>query len=167
MAEQIVFYVLSSIVILGALGVVLNKNAVHSSLLLGASLAGVGGLYALLGWDFLFAAQIMVYVSGIAVLIMFVVMLLGRASDLHLRQVNDFWIAALIVCLVAGFGLWKMGSGLTHVRIAAPASPSTKALGLLFMGDDLVAFELVSVLLTAALLGAVLFSHSESAEKSR
>src|SRR6185312_4639737 len=107
MIEQIVFYSLSALVLLSALAVVLHRNTVHSSLFLGLSLAGVAGLFASLGADFLFAAQIMVYVSGIAVLVMFVVMLLGRASDLHLRQVNEFWMAALLICAIASAGLLR------------------------------------------------------------
>ena len=101
MIDQIVFYSLSALVLLSALAVVLHRNTVHSSLFLGLSLAGVAGLFACLGADFLFAAQIMVYVSGIAVLVMFVVMLLGRASDLHNRQVNELWMAALLICAIA------------------------------------------------------------------
>ena len=88
MIETIAFYSLSALVLGSALGVVLHRNTVHSSLFLGLSLAGVAGLYALLGADFLFAAQVMVYVSGIAVLVMFVVMLLGRASVLVISMHN-------------------------------------------------------------------------------
>ena len=108
MLDQIVFYSLALLTLGSALAVVLHRNTVHSSLFLGLSLAAVAGLYASLGADFLFGAQIMVYVSGIAVLVMFVVMLLGRASDLHLRQVNERWMAALLVCGVASVGMFKV-----------------------------------------------------------
>ncbi len=163
MLEHIVFYSLSAVVLLSALAVVTLKNTVHSSLMLGLSLAGVAGLYAALGADFLFAAQIMVYVSGIAVLVMFVVMLLGRASDLHLRQVNEYWVAALAVCGVAGVGLLRLAGARSGTLSAAPAHPATQALGRLFLGEYLLPFELVSLLLLAALLGAVFFTHKESA----
>jgi len=88
MLQQIVFFSLAAVTVLSALAVVTMRNTVHSALFLGLTLGGVGGLFAMLGADFLFAGQIMVYVGGIALLVMFVVMLLGRASDLHLRQVN-------------------------------------------------------------------------------
>ena len=81
MIEQIAFYSLSTLVVLSALAVVLHRNTVHSSLFLGLSLAGVAGLFALLGADFLFAAQIMVYVSGIAVLVMFVALVIGTLNE--------------------------------------------------------------------------------------
>jgi NADH:ubiquinone oxidoreductase subunit 6 (subunit J) len=167
MIEQIVFYSLSTLVLLSALAVVLHKNTVHSSLFLGLSLAGVAGLFAALGADFLFAAQIMVYVSGIAVLVMFVVMLLGRASDLHLRQVNEFWMAALLICAIASVGLLKIARSHAGTLAAAAPSPSTRIIGKLFLGDYLVPFELVSLILLAALLGAVFFSHSDRAEAAK
>ncbi|MFI5361911.1 MAG: NADH-quinone oxidoreductase subunit J [Elusimicrobiota bacterium] len=164
MIEQIAFYGLSTLVLLSALAVVLHRNAVHSSLFLGLSLAGVAGLFALLGADFLFAAQIMVYVSGIAVLVMFVVMLLGRARDLHNRQVNEFWMAAFLICAIASAGLLKIARSYAATRAAAPPEPSTRVIGKLFLGADLVPFELVSLVLLAALLGAVFFTHSERTE---
>ena len=163
MIELAVFYSLSALTLLAALGVVLHRNAVHSSLFLGLSLAGVAGLYASLGADFLFGAQIMVYVSGIAVLVMFVVMLLGRASDLHLRQVNDRWPAALLVCGIGGAGLIKIASSFTQTGAAGPARPGTREIGRLFLSAWLVPFELISVVLLAALLGAVFFTRAEKA----
>jgi NADH-quinone oxidoreductase subunit J len=164
MIEQIVFYSLSTLILLSALAVVLHKNTVHSSLFLGLSLAGVAGLFAMLGADFLFAAQIMVYVSGIAVLVMFVVMLLGRASDLHLRQVNEFWMAALLICGIASVGLLKIARSYAGTFVTVAPQPSTRIIGKLFLGDYLVPFELVSLILLAALLGAVFFTHSERRE---
>lgn len=164
MIETILFDSLSALVLLSALAVVLHRNTVHSSLFLGLSLAGVAGLFALLGADFLFAAQIMVYVSGIAVLVMFVVMLLGRASDLHLRQVNEFWMAALLICGVAAAGLLKIARSQAGVLSAAAPTPSSRIIGKLLLGDDLIPFELVSLILLAALIGAVFFSHADRPE---
>ena len=163
MLEQIVFYSLSTLVLLSALGVVLQRNAVHYSLFLGLSLAGVAGLFASLGADFLFGAQVMVYVSGIAVLVMFVVMLLGRASDLHLRQVNERWMAALLVCAVASVGLLKIARLSSATVATAAARPGTHDIGRLFLGQWLVPFELISLVLLAALLGAVFFTRTENA----
>ena len=164
MFESIAFYALAALVLSSALAVVLHRNTVHSSLFLGLSLAGVGGLFALLGCDFLFAGQIMVYVSGIAVLVMFVVMLLGRASDLHLRQVNEFWMAALLICAIASGGLYKIAHAFSRTVSSTIPSASTNSIGLLFLGEYLVPFELVSLVLLAALLGAVFFSYVDKNE---
>ncbi len=162
--EAIVFYSLSALVVISALGVVMHRNTVHSSLFLGLSLAGVAGIFASLSADFLFAGQILIYVSGIAVLIMFVVMLLGRASDLHLRQVNNQWLAAVLICCISMVGLWRVASSFSGSTVTTAAQPTTKLLGQLMMGDYAVPFELVSLVLTAALLGAIFFSHVEKPE---
>ncbi|MBI4371975.1 MAG: NADH-quinone oxidoreductase subunit J [Elusimicrobia bacterium] len=164
MLEAIVFWSLAGLVLLSALAVVTLRNTVHSSLFLGLSLAGVAGLFASLGADFLFAAQIMVYVSGIAVLILFAVMLLGRASDLHLRQVNDLWPTALLVCVVAGAGLFKVAAFFEGIVALEPPAPGTRAIGRLMLGDCLLPFELVSLALLAALIGAVFFCRSGGEE---
>lgn len=161
MFEQVVFYSLAALTVISALLVVSMRNTVHSALFLGLSLSGVGGIFALLGADFLFAAQIMVYVGGIAVLIMFAVMLLGRASDLHLRQVNNQWLAGLLICGVAGVGFFQIARQLKKIAPAVAPQATTTPLGLLFLGDYAVPFELISLVLTAALLGAIFFSATE------
>lgn len=159
MIEQFVFYSMAAVVLIPALLVVTLRNTVHSSLFLGLSLAGVGGLFAALGADFLFAGQILVYVTGIAVLIMFVVMMLGRFSDLHLRQVNRQWLAGLVLCAISFAGLLHVARAVSGApRVTAPA-PTTDSIGRLMMGDFAVPFELISVVLLAALLGAVFFSR--------
>ena len=159
--ESIVFYSIAALVLAPALLVVTARNTAHAALCLGLSLAGVAGIFALLAADFLFAAQILIYVSGIAVLIVFVVMLLGRASDLHLRQVNNMWLAALLVCAISSAGLWRVARSFPGLAAPAKALPTTRPLGLLLLGDYAVPFELVSLVLVAALLGAVFFSHQE------
>jgi NADH-quinone oxidoreductase subunit J len=161
MLEHIIFYSLAAVVVLSAFAVVTMRNTVHSALFLGLCLAAVGGLFAMLGADFLFAAQVLVYVGGIAVLIMFVVMLLGRASDLHLRQVNNQWAAALLIVAIAAVGLWRVAHSYGPTPIPGAPEATTRGLGRLLMSDYAIPFELVSLVLTAGLLGAVFFSHVE------
>ncbi|OGR89887.1 MAG: hypothetical protein A3J74_04665 [Elusimicrobia bacterium RIFCSPHIGHO2_02_FULL_57_9] len=155
------FYSMAGLALISALLVVTLRNTVHSALFLGLSLAAVAGLYAALGADFLFAGQILVYVGGIAVLIMFVVMLLGRASDLHLRQVNNQWLAGLLVCAVSLTGLWRIIKVFSNVLAKAAPVPTTRPLGIFMMRDYALPFEIISLVLTAALLGAVFFSCAE------
>jgi len=163
MLESVVFYSLSAVILGSALCVVLLRNVIHSALFLGLSLAGVAGLFMTLGADFLAAAQILIYVSGIAVLILFVVMLAGRASDLLLRQVNEQWAAALVVCgiLVATVSRYLVPFRL--LGAAAPQRPTTETLGRLLLGTLAVPFELISIVLMVALVGAVYFSKTETA----
>lgn len=161
MLEHVIFYSLAAVVLGSALAVATMRNTVHSALFLGLCLAGVAGLFAQLGADFLFAGQILVYVGGIALLVMFVVMLLGRASDLHLRQVNNQWMAALLICAISAIGLWRVAHSLATMPPPSPMAPTTHRLGQLLLGDYALPFELVSLVLTAALLGAVFFSAPE------
>lgn len=162
MIEQIVFYMLASVILLSALGVVLMRNVMHSALCLGLCLAGVAGIFASLGSDFLFAAQILVYVGGIAVLILFVVLLAGRASDQVLRQINEQWMAAALIC---GIFLWSFAraagqfAGLT-LR-SEPAATTLSIAGLL-LGEYAVPFELTSLILLASMVGAVLFGRRKA-----
>lgn len=167
--EALVFYSMASVVLLSALAVVTMRNTVHSALFLGLCLAGVAGLFAALGADFLFAGQVMVYVGGIAVLVIFVVMLLGRASDLHLRQVNNQWLAGLLICGITLAGLAKIvrlfaARTVGSPGVSAPAQPTTRPLGLLLLGDYALPFELISIVLMAALLGAIYFSKTEASK---
>lgn len=160
--EQVVFYSLAAVILIPALLVVLLRNAVHSALFLGLSLAGVAGIFALLGADLLFGGQILVYVTGIAVLIMFCVMLLGRTSDLHLRQTNRQWAAGLLLCAISGMGLYHVARAYSKTASQTAAAPTTHGIAGLMLGDYAVPFELISIVLLAALLGAVFFSRVET-----
>lgn len=161
MLEKLVFSSLAGLTLLCALAVVTVRNTVHSALFLGLSLAGVAGLFATLGADFLFAGQILIYVTGVAVLVMFVVMLLGRASDLHLRQVNVQWPAALLICAISMFGFWRALSQFAGRQASAPTAPTAHGLANLLLTEYAVPFELISLVLLAALIGAVFFSQVE------
>jgi NADH-quinone oxidoreductase subunit J len=156
-----VFYALSLLTLASALGVVLLRNTLHSALLLGLSLLGVAGLFATLGADFLFASQILVYVGGVALLMLFVVLLAGRSGELRLRQVNDMWMGALLVCAFIFWALRRFSVPYLGLKASSPALPTTAGLGRLLLRDLAVPFELVSVLLIAALAGAVIFSKAE------
>ena len=157
----LVFTALAAVTLLSALGVVLLRNVLHSSLLLGLCLAGVAGLYASLGADFLFAAQVLIYVSGIAVLVLFVVLLAGRHSELHLRQTNRNWLPALFIVGFIVWGLSKFIASFRGLSAPSPMRPTTKLLGELLMNDYAAPFELISLILIAALIGAIVFSKSE------
>jgi NADH:ubiquinone oxidoreductase subunit 6 (subunit J) len=160
--EHFVFYTLAGITLLSALGVVLMRNVLHSALLLGLCLAGVAGLFGSLASDFLFAAQILIYVGGIALLVLFVVMLSGRASELHLRQSNELWPGVLVVCGVLLYSMSRYIRSYGGARVAAEARATTGELGRLLTGDLALPFELISLVLIVALIGAVLFSRPET-----
>ncbi len=158
------FCFLSALVIIPAILVVSMKNVFHSALWLIVSLIGVAGVYAMLAADFLFAVQLLVYVGGIMVLLLFVVLLSGKPSDWAGKQNNEkAWLAALFsVFLVAAIGstvaVWPM-----VVQSKIP-QPTTGALGKLLLNEMLLPFELISLVLVAALIGAIYFSVRTSKE---
>ncbi len=163
MTEQIIFYLLAAVITLAALGVVLLPTLMHSALCLGLCLAGVAGIFASLGSDFIFAAQILVYVGGIAVLILFVVLLAGSASGRITRQINAQWLPALLLCGLFGWAFLKI---VAHFSFGlAPQSapePTVRALAGLMLGDYAVPFELISIVLLASMTGAVLFGRRKA-----
>jgi len=146
-------------VVVPAVFVVTVKNVFHCALWLIVSLLGVAGIYAMLAADFLFAVQLLVYVGGVMVLLLFVVLLSGKPSDWIGRQVNEkTWLAALFSgFLVAAVGSVVAGWPISSSAVAQPAV-TTRGLGHLLLTDMLLPFEFISLVLIAALVGAVYFS---------
>lgn len=160
--DCIAFTLIAAVTLLSAVAVVTLRSVLHSALFLGLCLAGVAGLFASLGADFLFAAQILIYVSGVAVLVLFVVLLAGRQSELMMRQTNKQWLPALAVAGLALWALSRVARGFSETFPSADPQPTTRPLGMLLMGDYALPFELVSLILIAALIGAILFTLPET-----
>jgi NADH-quinone oxidoreductase subunit J len=156
-AEAVVFYVLAALTVGSAAVVVLARSLIYSAFALLFTFVGVAGLYLLLGADFLAATQLLIYVGGILVLLLFGVMLTHKLYDLDLRSEVTQFLPGLIVSigLFAVLALtalrtdWALGAG------RAP-SPTTRDIGQLFMGRYLLPFEAASILLLVALMGAAM-----------
>ena len=159
MIESVIFYFLSTITIVPAIFVVTMKNVFHSALWLIVSLLGVGGMYALLAADFLFAVQLMVYAGGVMVLMLFVVLLSGKPTDWQGSQINDKWWGAVlfsaffIAIVSAVVASWPLANRKIEPTV------TTGALGKLLLGDMILPFEVIAVVLVVALIGAVYFSQ--------
>ena len=158
MLETAIFYALAALVIVPAILVVTVRNVFHGALWLILSLSGVAALYAMLAADFLFAVQLLVYVGGVMVVLLFVVLLSGKPSDWAGRQVNEkAWAAGLFslflaAALVSAILRWPI------VSAALPARATTGPLGALLLNEMVLPFEFISLVLVAALVGAVYFS---------
>ena len=158
--SSIVFYAFAAVLIASAIWVVTSRNTFHSAVALTLALAVVAGLFALVGADFLAASQLLVYVGGIMIIMLFVVMFSQRPLDALQRQTNSQWpwgllFAIAIACrLVMSFREFYRGIG-----TPGAVAPTSAALGRLLLGDLLIPFEAVSLVLLAALVGAVLFSQ--------
>ena len=155
--EAISFYVFAAVTVASAAVVVLARSLIYSAFALLFTFFGVAGLYVLLGADFLATTQLLIYVGGILVLLLFGVMLTHKLYDLDLRSEVTQFPAGLIVSgglfaiLVITFNKteWAGGPG----RLPAP---TTAEIGRLFMGDYILPFEAASVLLLVALIGAAM-----------
>jgi len=154
--EAVVFWVFSIVTVASAAVVVLSRTLIYSAFALLFTFFGVAGLYVLLGADFLAATQLLVYVGGILVLLLFGVMLTHKIYDLDLRTETAQFAPGLIVAV----GLFVILSA-TAVRtrwmdLPRPPAPTTREIGRLFLGQYLLPFEAASVLLLVALMGAAM-----------
>ena len=162
--ELICFLVLSAVVVLGALGVVLLSNIVYSAFLLGGAFTAVAGLYLLLNASFVAAAQILVYVGAINVLILFAIMLVNKKEDL--KAIANLGVRRAVsgaVCL----GLFAL---LVRVVVTTPwnlpgppavGEEATARIGEHLFTDYLLPFELASVLLLMAMIGAIVLARRD------
>ena len=155
--EAAVFFIFALITVGSAAVVVLARSLIYSAFALLFTFFGVAGLYVLLGADFLAATQLLIYVGGILVLLLFGVMLTHKLYDLDLRSEVTQFLPGVIVAvglflLLAVSAVntqWMGGSGV-------PPAPTTAAIGRLFMQEYLLPFEAASILLLVALMGAAM-----------
>lgn len=161
---DIVFYVFAFIVLFSAFIVVFSRNIIYSAFSLLFTFFGVAGLYALLQADFLAVTQILIYVGGILVLMLFGVMLTNRVISVDIKTGTlQTAPALLIVAVVAGslsglfYSTWKN----VPIPSLSELKTTTKPLGEMLMTGYLLPFEIASVILLVALMGAALISRRE------
>jgi NAD(P)H-quinone oxidoreductase subunit 6 len=162
---QLVTFGLLSVLMLGAaLGVVLFANIVYSAFLLGGVFISMAGIYILLNADFVSAAQILVYVGAVNVLILFAIMLVNKREDF--KPLKNSWIAQGATALVCAglFALLSVVSILTPWKISTTAIPQASSVVPLakhFFTDFLLPFELASVLLLMSMVGAIILARRD------
>ncbi len=163
---NIVFGILALGVIGTAVAVVALKNMFHSALALVATLSLIAGFFALMSADFLAASQILVYVGGIMIIMLFVIMFSQQPLDALQRQVNDQWLPGLLLSLVVGAALVRSLSKFTSEHHGfTELKPTTVSIGRLLLGEMVLPFEVISLVLLAALVGAVLFGQKSENSK--
>ncbi len=163
--QQICFFLLTATIVSGALGVVLLSNIVYSAFLLGGVFMGVAGLYLLLNASFVAAAQILVYVGAVNVLILFAIMLVNKKEDLKpIKGLQYRKILSGIVCIGLFILLVRVDLS-TPWSIPGPAAigeESTIRIGEHLFTDYLLPFELASVLLLMAMIGAIVLARRDT-----
>ncbi|MFQ5452615.1 MAG: NADH-quinone oxidoreductase subunit J [Candidatus Zixiibacteriota bacterium] len=158
-----VFWILSFIVLISGFMVVSLKNIFHCALFLILCLFSVAGIFILLNAEFLAAAQVLIYVGAVAILMIFAIMLTSNLASRKIKQSNENTLIAFFVCLVFALSSIILIFN-THVwRYAAIELPANNILliGKYLMTEFMLPFEVVSILLLAALIGAIVLSRKE------
>ena len=163
--QLICFSILSLIIIIGSLGVVLLESIVYSAFLLGGVFMSVAGLYFLLNASFVAAAQVLVYVGAINVLILFAIMLVNKKEDLKpIKYLNSRKLISSTICITLLSLLVRVDLSNTW-KIADPklsiGEESTIRLGEHLFSDYLLPFEVASVLLLMAMIGAIVLARRD------
>ena len=157
MNEEIAFWILSAIAVLGALVAVRKRNLIHGVFALLVFFAGLSGLFLLLLAEFIAAVQVLVYIGAVGVLLLFAIMLTERvAGDDGRRITSRDWSWGLVVA-VAVFVVLLLPAilQLPLPEVAQEINPSVEELGKKLMNPYVVTLEVLALLLTAALIGAV------------
>ena len=170
MGHAIVFYALSALILGFGVAVVTARNPVHSVLFLVVNFLFVAALYVTLGAQFLAIIQVLVYAGGIVVLYLFVVMLvkLRRAAEAHedRRRLTKLGIglAVFVLVEVAVIAVWSWGSPVPAGEAAAGAqlaAANVEEVGRVLYTDYLIPFEVASMLLLVAMVGAIVLSRRQ------
>jgi len=157
-----IFYLLAAFTVWAAGVVVLGRNIVRAAVALIFSFCGMAALYILLDAEFLAAVQVLIYVGGITILLLFAIMLTSRISARTARVVNDQMVLSGIAAIgLLGGLIYAVVSG-----IAASSGPprlpeTTPFLGRALLTTYVLPFEVVSVLLLAAMVGAIVLARRE------
>ncbi len=165
-AQQIAFAALAAAMALSALRMVTTRNLVHAALYLTVVLAGAAGLYILLAAEFVAVTQVLVYIGAIVVLVLFGLFLtrapLGGGQEL---DNNQRWLAAIIALFLFGVLAVTLQRGFKGEHVNATVinngGSNTAAIGISLFHDFVVPFEVASVLLLAALVGAVVIARRD------
>jgi NAD(P)H-quinone oxidoreductase subunit 6 len=160
-----VFYLIAIITVGSAAVVAFSPNIIYSAFSLLGTFAGVAGLYVFLGADFVAGVQVLIYVGGILVLILFAVMLTHRITDVEITNRAAGRIPGLLIVSVFLVLLIQTIRETPWVRVKEIAhQPTTAKIGDLFLENYLLPFELASLVLLAAMIGAVVLSRKEIKE---
>ncbi|MCA0353304.1 MAG: NADH-quinone oxidoreductase subunit J [Chloroflexi bacterium] len=179
-----VFIVIALLTLGSGIMVVTVRNIIHSALWLIASFIGVAALYLLMEAEFLAVVQILVYAGAVSILVLFAIMLTRQVTGEGVRVVFERWWVALLIALGL-FGvivptLWQHGSTWEEASKLAQVGPApvegvaaslqvatATEIGRSFMGEYLLPFEVVSILLLMALIGAIVIAYEERTRRRR
>ncbi len=171
--SAIVFYVLAVITVIGALGVVLDRNVVRATLSLLIAMLGVAGIFLVAYAEFLALAQILIYAGAVTIVILFAIML-TRTTDLNINLDNPqrpvaFLIAVGVFVLLTLTFIYSDVPQLAEPDSVAVATAESNSTGFETVGDSLfnqwaIPFEIASVILLVAMVGAIALARGDDNE---
>jgi NADH-quinone oxidoreductase subunit J len=161
-ATPFFFYLFAAIMIIGGVLVITRKNPVHSALALIVTLLAQASLYLMLYAPFVAGVQIILYAGGIMVLFLFVIMLVSVERSMKERQFNSQWVVGLAAATALGglfIAVFTKGKDLFPDR-AMPVleNDNTQKIATMLYGQYMFAFEIASLLLLVAIIGAVVMA---------
>ncbi len=161
-AEIVGFWAVAVVLLASSLAVVITPNLFHAVLFLAVALVATGGVFLLLDAPFLFGVQLLLYAGGVVTIMVFAIMLTERIVGERISQtsrhiVNGALVSAAVLAAIAGF-LVRRGGEAPAPRAVAD---TTAAIGTSLVGRFVGPFELLAVLLVAALLGAIYLARTE------
>ena len=161
-ATPFFFYLLAGLAVLGGVLVITRRNPVHSALALILTLLAQAGLYLMLYAPFVAGVQIILYAGGIMVLFLFVIMLVNLDRSAREEQYNKQWLAGILAAVALGGLLlsvyWKGKSLFPDHPAQLVESENTQRISVLLYGNYMFAFEIASLLLLVAIVGAVVMA---------
>src|SRR5579872_5568073 len=172
MLQVTLFYIFAAIAIVSSILLITRHNVVHSAAFLGSTLFAVAGIFLTLHAEFLAGVQVLVYVGGILVLFVFVIMLISVERAEHERQFNRQWVIALVTsALLIGELAYGLYQGRDSLNLPAPVPPvvagaavvgNSEKVGMALYTTYLLPFEIASILLLVAVVGAVVLAKKRT-----
>jgi len=161
-ATPFFFYLFAAIMVIGGIAVITRKNPVHSALALIVALLAQASLYLMLYAPFVAGVQIILYAGGIMVLFLFVIMLVSIDLSMRERQFNSQWVVGMIAATALG-GLFiavyiKETNIFPEHALSVVESDNTQKIATMLYGQYMFAFEIASLLLLVAIIGAVVMA---------
>lgn len=160
--ETVGFWAVAAVLVAASLAVVLTPNLFHAVIYLALALVATGGVFLLLEAPFLFAVQLLLYAGGIVTIVVFAIMLTERLVGERIVQTSRYIVNGAVIAVAVFFAV--AGSLVQNEPPRAPPAEipeTTAAIGRAIMGPFAVPFELLGVLLVAALIGALHFARSD------
>jgi NADH-quinone oxidoreductase subunit J len=167
MLDQILFHFFAALAVVSAILVVTRRNVVQSAIFLITALLATAGIFLQLHAEFLFIVQVILYAGGIMVLFVFVIMLINMDISLHQVQFNRQWWLGLLLALAVGAEITvAIAIGRANLGFGAPApasalEPSTQLVGKVLFNEYMLPFEIASILLLVAMIGAVVMAKKK------